>query len=300
MTATGCRFVVIGDVMTDVVAATDRPLRTGTDTPGHVRTSGGGSAANTAHWLAATGHHVTFVGRVGDDPFGAAALDLLRTAGVDLAVGTDPHRATGTCVVLVGPDGERTMIPDAGANVTLTTRDVAAARFARGDHLHLSGYSLLRPESREAALAAVREAAATGMTTSVDAASAGPIADVGAGPMMGWLSGVGVLLANADEAAALTGTGGADPARTARDLAAALGALVVVKLGPDGALSCPPDGEVTRIAAGAGAVVDSTGAGDAFAAGFLPEHLAGTGAAAALRAGADLAGRALQRLGARP
>ncbi|MEO6821448.1 MAG: sugar kinase [Candidatus Nanopelagicales bacterium] len=287
------RIVVIGDVMADVVARTDVAPRLGTDTDGHVSSSGGGSGANTACWLAYLGHPVSFIGTVGADPFGVAARDLLEGSGVDVRLRVDPTRATGICVVLVGPDRERTMIPDAGANRTLSVADLAEDLFVAGDHLHVSGYSLLRPGSRAAALVALRRAHEHQMTTSLDAASAGPIADVGAARVLPWLIDVDLLLANGDEARALSA---GLPDGVALD---ALGADVVVKLGSGGA-SWSRDGASVAAPALLVPVVDTTGAGDAFAAGFLPTYLEGSGPAAALHEGVRTAALAVSRTGARP
>jgi sugar/nucleoside kinase (ribokinase family) len=287
------RIVVIGDVMADVVARTDETPRIGTDTDGHVSSSGGGSGANTACWLAYLGHRVSFVGTVGADPFGVAARELLAHSGVDARLRVDPARPTGICVVLVGPDRERTMIPDVGANQTLSVTDLAPDLFVVGDHLHVSGYSLLRAGSRAAALVALRRAHEYGMTTSLDAASAGPIADVGAARMLSWLIDVDLLLANGDEAQALSvGL----PNDSALDT---LGADVVVKLGSGGA-RWSRDGEAVTVPALSVPVVDTTGAGDAFAAGFLPTYLDGGGPAAALRDGVKTAAQAVSHPGARP
>ncbi len=295
--------MVVGDVMTDVVAVLDRELRPDTDTPGRVRNQGGGSAANTAHWLGATGAEVTYVGRVGDDELGRVACGDLAGAGVDLEVGVDGTLPTGTCVVIVAPDGGRTMVPDPGANTSLRREHLPAALLRAGDHLHLSGYTLLRPATRAMALASLAEARAVGMSTSVDVASAGPIRDVGPAEVLGWLRTVDLVLANADEAAALAPGGSREPAEQAAALARELGATVVVKRGADGVVAALPDGTtVTRPAAPA-TVVDSTGAGDAFGAGLLSrwEPLADPGRVGdALEAAAALAARAVAQVGARP
>src|SRR5205085_7602226 len=115
-------------------------------TPVRVTISGGGAAANTAAWLAATGQPVAFVGRVGDDAFGRAAVDDLVRAGVDVRVAVDATRPTGTCIVVVAPNGVRTMFPDTGANAGLDRADLPQDLLAAGPparHLHVSGYSLL-------------------------------------------------------------------------------------------------------------------------------------------------------------
>src|SRR5687767_11175510 len=194
--------------MVDVVAALPGPLAHGSDTPARISHSQGGSGANVAAWLAVTGADAAFAGRVGADPLGDAAVAAL--AGVALAVERDPERPTGTCIVLVHPGGERTMIPDAGANDGLELRDLPA-----GEHLHLTGYALLRDGSRPAALRALVLARERGTTVSVDPSSAAPLAAAPA--FLDWIGGIGLLLPNADEARVLTGE--ADPERAARALA---------------------------------------------------------------------------------
>jgi sugar/nucleoside kinase (ribokinase family) len=203
------------------------------------------------------------VGRVGDDGRGRGTLDELRAGGVDARpAAVDPELPTGTCLVLVGSDGERTMAPDPGANDALKEGDIEAELLGAADHLHVAGYALLRPDSRPAAQAAIRRALNGGISVSVDPSSSALLSPA----FLDWAEGAGLLLPNAPEAQALTGEG--DPERAARKLAERF-AEVVVTLGADGALW--PDGdEVVRApAVPVEAVEDSTGAGDAFAAGLL-------------------------------
>ena len=117
------------------------------------RCSRAARAANVAAWLARAGVEVTLIGRVGDDAMAEVALSGLD--GVHLHVTRDPERSTGTCVVLVAPGGERTMLPDPGANDALAATDLPEFD---GDILHVSGYALLRPGSRAAALEAIERA----------------------------------------------------------------------------------------------------------------------------------------------
>jgi sugar/nucleoside kinase (ribokinase family) len=287
------RIAVLGDVMVDVVVRLSEPLARGSDAPAQIRFHGGGSAANTAAWLAAAGAEPVLVGVVGDDERGREARAGLVAAGVDARLVVDPDLPTGTCLVLVGPDGERTMAPDAGANDALSEGDVFDELRGEGGHLHVSGYSLLRAGSRGAAIAAVERASSAGMTVSVDPSSSALLS----AEFLDWADGADLLLPNASEAYALTGD--TDPERAARALGERF-AEVVVTLGPEGALWTDGDAVLRAAAAPVDELVDSTGAGDAFAAGLLTARVAGMSNAEALAAGCRLAALAVTQVGARP
>ncbi|MGH8893831.1 MAG: carbohydrate kinase family protein, partial [Actinomycetes bacterium] len=198
--------VVVGDVMVDVLAEMSGPLARGSDTPSTVKTAGGGSAANVAAWLAWQSVPTTYVGKVGDDVLGRESVDALAGRGVTVLAGTDPHLSTGTCVVLVEPGGERSMLPDPGANASLSPDDVPEQVFRPGAHLHLSGYTLLNDGSRDAGRAALAYAKRAGMTVSVDPSSFALLERAGAARFLGWTQGVDLLLPNKEEAAVLAGT----------------------------------------------------------------------------------------------
>jgi ribokinase len=281
------RILVVGDVITDVLVVFAGPFEVGTDTPARIELTGGGSAANTAAWLASLGAPVTLVGVVGTDPTGGDRLAELTTGGVTCAVRRTADASTGTVVVL-SEAGERTMLADRGANLRLSTVDIDEALAGAPDavHLHLSGYVLFEEASRTAGRHALRVARERGLTTSVDAASAGPLRRAGGAAFLGWVRGADLLLANADEAAVLP---------------APLTAYVrypVVKQAADGArwLAPPP----VSAPADPATVVDVTGAGDAFAAGLLSAWCAGASPEEALRAGNRLGARAVSTPGARP
>ena len=264
--------IVVGDLMADVVATVTAPLAHASDTPAEIVRRPGGGGANVAARLAAAGVPTLLVARVGEDAAGQAALAELREGGVELEIAIDAQRPTGTCVVIVEPGGERTMLPDRGANAALEPADLPIDEFTEGKHLHLSGYTLLDPGSRSAGLVALEHARAAGMSISVDPASAAPLADLGSAAFLGWTRRAGLLLPNAEEAAVLTGA--RDPEAAAWALAKD-GREVVITLGKEGALWSDGERVERGRASPAPARVDSTGAGDAFTAGWLAARLSG-------------------------
>lgn len=281
--------VVVGDLLVDVVVVPDGPLQPGSDAPSAIRSLGGGSAANTACWLASVGRDVQLVAAVGDDPLGRAALAELDTAGVGFCGWVDADRPTGTCVVLVDEHGERTMLPDRGANEALPATVAHEALASGAAWLHLSGYTLLGPGSHPAGRQAAASARRLGVPWSVDASSAAPLRAAGPSRFLGWVDGCAVLFANDDE---LTVLGGAGPVLSRA-------AELVVKHGAAGA-SWTDGTRSASSPAGGGVVVDTVGAGDAFDAGYLDAVLGGQAPADALHAGSLLAARAIGRAGARP
>jgi sugar/nucleoside kinase (ribokinase family) len=202
-------------------------------------------------------------------------------------------------VVVLSSAAERTMITDRGAALLLDPADVrTAVDDAPGaSHLHLSGYPLLHGGSRPGGLAALAAARERGLTTSVDAASAEPLRQLGARAFLDLIGGTDLLLCNADEAAVLAGTGAAE--EQAARLTTVAG-TVVVKRGGDGAVWASRDGVLRSVAGVRVPAIDPTGAGDAFAAGLLTAWLAGAEPADALAAGAALGAAAVRSVGARP
>jgi sugar/nucleoside kinase (ribokinase family) len=291
------RIVVVGDLMTDTVAHAALPLARGSDTPATVTMHGGGSGANIAAWLAVDGGEVAFVGRRGADIAGRNRDMELMGYGVDARLVMDPERPTGTCVVMITHKGDHTMLSDPGANAALSADDLPSDVFAPGSHLHMSGYTLLNPGSRPAAQTALSRAEQAEMTISVDGASAAPLERLGAEPFLELTSSATVLMVNAAQASVLTGRD--DPAQAIRVLTAWY-PHVVVKLGADGAMYANGRDPVRVPAQPLEKFVDSTGAGDAFCAGFLPPWLDKKPPGEALASGCRLAARALGLVGARP
>src|SRR5580698_2263159 len=292
------RVVVIGDLMTDAVAHAMLALARGSDTPASVTMHGGGSGANVAAWMAADGGDVAFVGRRGADIAGRNRDMELMGYGVDARLVMDPERPTGTCVVMVTHKGERTMLSDPGANAALSPDDLPHDLFIPGAHLHVSGYTLLSDGSRSAGLAAIEYSRRAGMTASVDAASAAPLERAGAEPFLELTGNALLLFVNVAQARVLTGRD--DPEAAARVLTAWY-PQVVIKLGGDGALFFANGRPPVRVPAPpVDRVIDGTGAGDAFIAGFLPPWQDKKPPMEAMASGCRLAAHALKLIGARP
>ena len=286
---------LLGDVMVDVTAIVGEPLNYASDTPARVSIQPGGAAANTARWLAHDGQDVTLIGAVGDDPFGVLVEADLKAIGVGSALATIERIATGACVIIVDERGERTMLPDPGANARLTIEDLPVSSFRAGDHLHLSGYTLLNPATRAVGMSALHRAREAGMTTSLDPASAAPLSHDPA-VLDPALLVIDLLIANDAEASILTGL--TDPDLALASLAGRV-PTVVVKRGHLGSIA-QRAGVRRETDAVAVTVVDTTGAGDAFAAGFLPPWIGGLDLAGCLGRASLSAARAVARVGAGP
>mgnify|MGYP001232116604 CR=1 FL=1 len=281
--------LVAGDLLIDIVAEHRDPIAPGSDTAARIRLSGGGSAANTAAWLASLDVEVRLLAAVGDDDLGDRARQQLADAGVGFAGPIMADTATGACVVLVGPDGERTMLPDRGANDRLPVGAVIDALDPLPGWLHLSGYALLGEGSRNAGKAVLSAALAAGCTVSIDAASAAPLRAVGADVFTAWVAGASLIFANDDEVEALGGV---------QALLAHVDA-VVVKHGPAGA-TWTDGAEAVRADGLPVDLVDPTGAGDAFAAGWIAAQRAGRTIEESLAAAVASGATAVTRHGARP
>jgi sugar/nucleoside kinase (ribokinase family) len=290
---TAPRVLVIGDVMTDIVVRPEGPLARGSDRRATIRIEPGGSAANQAAWLAAFGVTVDFVARVGTADVATEEARLIE-AGVTPHLVADPGAPTGRLVALVDPSGERSFFTDRGANERLGPADIPGALVAGATLIHLSGYSFFAAAPRAAVREAMRRAGAT--PVSVDPASSEFLREVGPETFLEWTRGAALLLPNADEAEVLAGS--ADPdAQCAR--LAPLYPLVVIKNGPAGCIAAEGDRR-WRVEAPMTRAIDTTGAGDAFAAAFLAARLSGAEVEEALRRAVGAGAKATTRIGGRP
>lgn len=291
-------LLVVGDVVTDVVARHATALLHGTDTKAGIRTLPGGAGANVACWAVRSGcPEVRLLARVGADS-AVWHRDRLRRAGVRGLLAVDDRAPTATVVALVDSAAERTFLTDSGAALRLAPEDWSPSMLDGVGRLHLSGYLLFAERSRATALLALREAGRRNIPVSVDPASAGFLAELGVDRFLELVGEVDLLLPNADEARLLTGLTG--PADAAAELSL-LVRQVVVTLGRDGALLATGGTVTGRVPAEpVRDPVDSTGAGDAFTGGFLAALLAGEDPATAAAAGCLSGARAVMAVGGRP
>ena len=281
-------IVILGDIAVDIVSYLRSPLRRGSDAPAEVRVMPGGSGANVAGWLSRLGSPVTFIGRVGDDLFGRVLTEDLVRQGVQPALAVDPSHETGVIQVLVEPDGERTMVPDRGANANWAADDISESLIAEADLLHVTGYVLLDGASRGGALKAMDYARRHGVPISLDPSSHGPLYDLGAAGFWSLTGEVAALLPNRTEALALSGEAAVEPAL---EVLLTPAQVVAIKLDRDGCIAgC---GKLRwRQAAPQVAVANATGAGDAFDAAFLERWLATGDLAEACRSGVTVGSHA--------
>lgn len=286
--------LLVGDVIDDVLVRPEGPIRDDTDTPSAIERVPGGSAANTACWLAASGSPATLVATVGEGDAARCGADLARH-GVEPLLAESAGRSTGAIVVL--SQGERrTMLTDRGANRATSPDLVDDDLLARHGHLHVTAHGFVDEDRDERWRDLLDRAAAAGLRRSVAPGSAGLLTDYGPDRFRRLVAGVEVLVASEAEAALLTGE--ADPVRAA----AALGddhAIVAVTLGWKGAL-LRAEGGSRFVPAVAARLVDTTGAGDAWVAGLIAGLQDGLAPWAAGARAADLAARAVEGVGARP
>ena len=287
MWSTGAVLVTLGDLVEDIVVWPVGPMRRGTDTESVVRRVQGGSAANVAVFASRAGTRARFVGCIGNDHLGDTLLGELVAAGVEPCV--TRHGRTGSIVVIVGADGERSFLTDRGSAVDLGSLPPGA--LTEGRHLHVSAYCLEREPLASVTSDALQAARRSGLSTSVDAASVALLEHLGAHRTRAWLTAhrPDVLFVNEAEGNALESS--------SRPIDGV--ELTVVKRGARPVRLVAPDGSVVEIdVPPVDHVRDTTGAGDAFAAGFLCARLLGAGATDAARAAVALAAQVLAEPGA--
>lgn len=258
------RITTLGDLLLDVIVRLEEPLVPGDDRMASTRTGPGGQAANVAAWAAALGADARFVGRRGDDAAGEVVTRALTALGVDVV---GPAGGRNGVVVSLAAAGDRSMASDRGVAPDLAPQDLDAAWFDC-DVLHLSGYSLLREPIASASEAAVGLARERGARIAVDISTWTLVDDAFRARVTAIAP--DVVFATERE----------------RDVFGELGAHWVVKRGARG---LDVDGHTYPSVATE--IADTTGAGDALAAGF---HVGGA------QLGLETAARCCAQLGAMP
>jgi sugar/nucleoside kinase (ribokinase family) len=295
--ATGAdRILVVGDVMTDLIVVPEGPLVRGSDRRASIRSRPGGSGANQAVWLGSMGTRVSFIARVGaaEKPHLEA---YFKGFHVDPVLVADALLPSGVLVTIVDPDGERSFLTDRGANLALSPSDMPVWLLDDTRLVLVSGYSYFAETPRNAVQWLAGEARARGIPIAVDAASVGFLDEVGPASFLDWTAGGALLFCNTDEAEALAGT--AKLEEQMKVLGSCYG-RVIVKRGALGAAIGTVAGVALDLPAPPVHVVDTTGAGDAFAAGFLSAELQGLSEEACLRRGIAAGSEAVGRIGGQP
>ena len=282
----------IGDLIEDVVVWLNGELKNqidiGSDTDSIIVRTRGGSAANVAMFGALTGTPSRFIGQVGNDNLGEQLCASLRGSGVDVC--TEARGRTGSIVVVVQPNGERTFLTDRGVASDLSVFD--AQHLAGVSIVHVPTYSLAHDPLRTTAIQYIRAARASGALISIDASSTSVLRDYGISRYSELIASIApdVFLCNNDEAALLN----IDSARPMPGVE-----LTVIKRGALPVTAITAAGVVTEVAIPPVAkIVDTTGAGDAFAAGFLPVYATSRNIKDSITNGNLIASRVLRSPGA--
>lgn len=278
----------IGDLIEDVVVWLSAEPNLGTDTDSIIQRTRGGSAANVAMFAALTGTESRFIGQVGNDALGQQLCSALQQAGVDVCVVSEGR--TGSIVVLVQPNGERTFLTDRGVASHLSHFD--ASLMANVGILHVPSYSLVTEPLASTSLLYIKAAQSLGAVISIDASSTSVLEHFGVARYKSLIQSIQpqIFLCNEDEAG-LLGVGATEGMPGA--------ALTVIKRGAHSTLAISQNNERSEVAVAPVAnIVDTTGAGDAFAAGFLPTFVATNDVEVAIARGHAIAARVLRSPGA--
>ena len=310
--------VAIGDAIVDVIATCDdsfiaargltkgsMQLLTTTEAEelymamGPARESSGGSAANSMAGLAGLGLDVAFIGQVADDQLGEIFAHDMTSLGVRFQTAPlSDGPPTGRCLILVTPDAQRTMNTSPGASHELTPQALDEPLISSAAITFLEGYLWGPERPRAAMLRAAEIAHAVGRTVAFTLSESLCIAGRREGVRAMIDAGtIDILFGNEDEIRHLTGR--ADLAACIAELESSVKTLVVTK-GADGALAVEDGRRVEIAAAPVAKIVDTTGAGDLFAAGFLAARCRGRDLEACLQTGAACAAEVISHFGARP
>jgi len=269
------RLLCVGDLNADITITTAVEVVVGSDTPGTVVVSGGGSAANVSAWAARSGSASRFAGAVGDDQLGDFLVSELAGNGVDVRAVRRNGVGSRAIAALVGGDGDRSMVSALDTATVLVLDDVDPAWFDAVDWLHLTAYTYFPQPGRDAFGRLADIAAERSIPWSIDPSSVEMLDSLcRREDALAAFANAAVMFPNADEAAWLASTD--DPAAAAEQLLDVCD-TVVVTCGADGAVVARRDTSTFHVDAEQVDVVNTLGCGDAFAAGFIAGRLQGLG-----------------------
>ena len=289
------RVLVVGDVIDDILATISLPLRHNTDTPARITRSSGGSAANTAVWLAHQGVGVDFVGRVGEADI-HRFLEEFEGAGVQAHLSADSDNPTGTIVIVVEAES-RTMLTDRGANTQLDFGGIDPALLDDSSWVHLTGYSMFHHSSPESIPEFIALARSRGTNVMVDASSSGFLVDFGVERFLEATREASLVRCNEDEALTLSGR---ESLAESVEFLGHLFPTVVVTQGAQGVWRADGGSVVHIPLTESVKSVDPTGAGDSFNAGLLAGLVQGDSLENAIHRGIAVASLCITKAGARP
>jgi sugar/nucleoside kinase (ribokinase family) len=287
----------IGDLMLDIVAqipSSPHDLHLGNDTRTVISTHGGGAGGNVASWLSVLGNDVTMVGRIGNDAAGSAITAEFDALGISYGEIVKKGFHTGVVICLVDPSGERTMLADNGANAGLAVSDLPALDGV--DAIYLTGYAPLAPLSRAGVLEMIEIINKLQIPIVFDPATVGGMQGVPVEEILSWCALMDTVIMNEEEAIYLSGLSNLE---SALNFFVEHTHRVIIKRGSAGAIGLERGGQIISVEAQTTEVVDTTGAGDAFAAGFIDAFTGRRDFSHAMERASAVAGHCVAIVGAR-
>lgn len=278
-------IVVIGDIMIDIVAIIKEEIHRGSDTESNTTMQFGGAAANVATWLGIQQQPCRLVGAIGKDLFGELFAKRFSTLLVKNSLFTS-KRNTGSVIAISHPDNERSMLAELGANIDVQ-QAFDESFITENSIVYISGYVLFQSSNADFVNNVIARARKMNATLVLDPASSAPLEKNATPELLNWLRSFDYMLPNEQEHESLQRLG---YQRTN---------VVVEKRGSDGVI-IHANGASVAIPAEALEVVDTVGAGDAFAAGFLSGLARGFSPEEAAKTGIKVASKACRIRGATP
>lgn len=278
-------IVVIGDIMIDIVAIIDEEINRGSDTKSNTSMQFGGAAANVATWLGINAVPCHLVGALGDDVFGDLFQRRFQQLGIRASIHTSNFN-TGSVIAISHPDKERSMLSELGANIDVS-KALSDSIITENSIVYVSGYVLFQEVNIQFVNNLINNAKQRGSILVLDPASSSPLQKSSGPQLLKWLSEFDYILPNEDEL------------ETLMNLGYEKDAIIFEKCGAKG-VTIQSAGNSIQLSADSINVVDTVGAGDAFAAGVLAGLAQGLNDQSAAELGRSFASRACQTRGATP